>query len=99
MLALDRTHSEFALVTPLKSGITTIEKWADDNSPILFEAATVHSACYQRDEDRKVAILTPDWQVDLVFTSASLAYEFMDVLERRARAEGNNGFVISDIPR
>ncbi|OAL45050.1 hypothetical protein IQ07DRAFT_232852 [Pyrenochaeta sp. DS3sAY3a] len=98
MLALDRTHSEFALVTPLTSGFTTIEEWADDDGPIFFEAATVHSAGFQHGEDRKVAILTPDWQVDLVFTSANLAHNFMDALELHARAQGNNGFMISNIP-
>jgi len=92
-LILDRANNEFGFIYKRGPGIATMAQHPDTDEPIYFAVSKVRAA-YSRSgaSCKKICILMGHVQLDLMFTAANAAADFMQLLGRLVKKVGNEYF-------
>ncbi|KAI8938999.1 hypothetical protein NX059_004843 [Plenodomus lindquistii] len=94
-LILDRGNSEFGLIHRQDTSTAVMAQCPDTDDPVFFAVAKIRAACLRTGIScKKICILMAHFQLDLVFTVASGAADFMQLLGQLATKVGNEGFEI-----
>ncbi|KAF2134565.1 histone acetyltransferase MYST2 [Dothidotthia symphoricarpi CBS 119687] len=98
-LLLDRANCEFGLLYPLDSGVAIMAQFPDNDEPIYFQVSGVCAASFRCNNTcKKVCILMQNFQIDLEFTLAEHAQDFLQTLEQLATKLGNLYFQVYEVP-
>ncbi|KAF1848313.1 histone acetyltransferase MYST2 [Cucurbitaria berberidis CBS 394.84] len=85
-LLLDRANSEFGIIYQTAPGIATMAQFPDTDEPVYFQVS------------RALCVMMQHLQLNLVFTTADYAAEFLQLLGRLATKVGNSYFEIYEAP-
>jgi hypothetical protein len=97
-LLLDRANAEFGLFFHIAAGVGTIAQLLDDE-PVYFEVSRCRAACSRPGLScKKVCVLMQNTQIDLEFSTADHASNFMQILRRLATKVGNMEFAVFEAP-
>jgi histone acetyltransferase HTATIP len=93
-LLLDRANSEFGLFYHIAPGVGLMAQLTDDE-PIYFQISRMRAACSRPGQTcKKVCVLMQHYQIDLEFTTADHASDFLHSLGRLATKVSNLSFEV-----
>ncbi|KAH3919896.1 hypothetical protein HBI56_032390 [Parastagonospora nodorum] len=97
-LLLDRANADFGLFFHIAAGVGTMAQLPDDE-PVYFEVSRCRAACSRPGLScRKVCVLMQHTQIDLEFSTADHASNFMQSLGRLATKVRNMEFEVFEAP-
>lgn len=98
-LILDRANNEFGFIYRLEPGIAVMAQFPDTDEPVHFAVSKLKAACLRSGAScKKICILMGHMQLDLMFTAATAAADFMQLLGRLVTKVGNLHFEIYEAP-
>jgi histone acetyltransferase HTATIP len=93
-LLLDRANAEFGLFYHIVAGVGVMAQFPD-NEPVYFAVAGCRAACSRPGQMcKKVCVMMQHFQIDLEFTTADHASDFLQSLGRLATKVGNMEFEV-----
>jgi histone acetyltransferase HTATIP len=93
-LLLDRANAEFGLFYYVAAGVCVMAQ-LPDNEPVYFAVSRCRAACSRPGQTcKKVCVLMQHFQIDLEFTTADHASDFLQSLGRLTTKVGNMEFVV-----
>ncbi|KAF2819524.1 hypothetical protein CC86DRAFT_362358 [Ophiobolus disseminans] len=94
-LLLDRANSEFGIIYQILPMVAVMAQFPDSDEPIFFQVSRTRAACSREGQTcKKVCVLIQQLQIDLEFSSADHASDFMHTLGRLATKVGNLEFEV-----
>ena len=98
-LLLDRANSEFGIIYQTAPGVVVMAQFPDTDEPVYFQVSRVRAACTRLNTTcKKVCVLMQHLQLDLIFTTADYAADFLQSLGRLATKVGNLYFEVYEAP-